>query len=95
MMKRYYRHYYRNFSNTFDIFSVLSKAEEKELQNHFFEEDGTESTVERIPLKTALHLCAAERKLRKVNPEAAGYSPTEIIPFEEYLEEEKEVECYE
>lgn len=94
-MKRYYRHYYRNFANTFDLISVGSKEEEKELQEHFFKEDKTESTIERIPLKTALHLCAAERKLRKVNPEAAGYSPINIIPFSKYLEEEKEVECYE
>jgi len=93
-MKKYYRHYYRDFSNTFDLISVGSKEEEKELQEHFFKEDKTESTVERISLKTALHLCAAERKLRKVNKEAAGYSPTEIIPWEEYLREEELEEHY-
>ena len=94
MMKRYYRHYYRNFSNTFELISVDSK-EENGMLDYFWKRDKTASTVERIPLKTALHLCAAERKLRKVNPEAAGYSPTEIIPFEEYMREEKMEECYE
>lgn len=93
-MKKYYRHYYRDFSNTFDLISVGSKEEEKEMLDYFWKQDKTVSTIERIPLKTARHLCAAERKLRKVNPEAAGYSPTEIIPFEEYMREEKMEEHY-
>ena len=88
-MKHYYRHYYRNFSNTFELISVDSK-EENGMLDYFWKRDKTASTVERIPLKTALHLCAAERKLRKVNPEAAGYAPTEIIPWDEYLKEERE-----
>ena len=94
-MRKYYRYYYADFSNTFKLISTNSKSEEESLEEHFFKRGRTYSILERVPLKTALHICAAERKLRKVNPEAAGYSPTEITPFSEYMREEKMEECYE
>ena len=89
-MKKYYAHYYQHFANTFDLISVKSKAEEKSLLEYFSRNDSLEAHVERVSLKDARNMIKNERLRRRFNPDFSGYASMEIIPWEEYLREERE-----
>ena len=69
-MKKYYVHYYRDFSNCYNLYWADSPAMEADLPEG----------AERITRKRALELARCESDRRKYEPMSSGYADDSILP---------------
>ena len=80
-MRKYYVEYYKDFSNTYNLFYA----------NNDTERDLLPEGVIRISRKMAEKLCAEEKGRRKTDQSFSGFADTAVFPIEGVR---KEVDFY-
>lgn len=83
-MRKYYVHYYRDFSNTYTL-----RYTETPEQDALAISQG----YERITRRQAISLCRDELDLRKYNPSCGGYASDVITPIDYDEDREMPWEC--
>lgn len=70
--RKYWIHYYKDFSNTYNLCYTETSDEEKRMEDKGWE---------RITRKEAVNKCVAERRRRKEDAMFSGFADAVILPF--------------
>jgi hypothetical protein len=86
MRKKYYRFMPRNFGNEYDLISVASPDEEKELLDWYQSIRTVNTTLERVTLADIRKLNVAERHRSLYDKNFSGYCDTSPVAWSTYRE---------